>query len=119
MIYNEAVGHVVQAIDRGYNGGTFSTRGAAVPTSGFFVGGVVDPTVVEADHDRDHLRYLVQQKIVESQAEWIGYWLDESTGYYHVDGVTHTDDLVQAMEWTKHREEMAFYVIHAGASLYI
>lgn len=119
MIYNDSVKHVVQAIEQHKEGGTLSTRGAAVPTSGFFVGGVVDPTVVKGDHDREHLAYLIHSKIVETQSEWVGYWLDPETDCYHIDGVTHTDDLVQAIEWTKNRGEMAFYVIHAGTSLYV
>lgn len=119
MIYNEAVAHVVKSIVEEKEGGTFSTHGASVPTTGFWVGGVVDPTVVTPDHDREHLAYLVQQKIVESQTEWVGYWLDWETNLYHLDGVSWTEDAAQAVKWAQDRGEKAIHSIANGVDLWL
>lgn len=76
------------------DGGTISTAGLPLPTSGYWVGGA--PI---------------------GSTNWLGYWRDSETGLYHLDGVDHFNTLGWATLKGRDRKEIAIWDIANGREI--
>lgn len=95
-------------------GGTLSTVGEALPTTGYWVGGAHSEIVFTRDTDRDFLLYSIQHFLEESQASWLGWWVNPDTGHVHLDSTTWVEGYHDAENLCRQREEIAFYDIANG-----
>jgi len=98
------------------SGGTVSLTGEDLPTTGYFVGGVVAPLVLEPSDPPAKRREMLDGFIdylngPTVEAAYLGWWTDEETGRVWVDGTSHHRDLDVAVEIGLRRHEIAIFDI--------
>lgn len=104
------------------DGGTVSLTADPLPTTGYFVGGLVRPLILgngieftpDALFQIDvFLDYLNGPTV---GAPFIGWWTDEKTGRVYVDATTWHESYWVAERECRRRHEIAFYDIERGRS---
>lgn len=113
---------IVERIMNNPEGGTISLSGADLPTTGYFVGGVVAPLVLstpieftpDAAWDIEVFANYVDEYV--SGADFLGWWTDEETGKLWIDATSWHGLYGQAERVTRERREIAFYDIELGRS---
>lgn len=104
-------------------GGTLSLTGDALPVTGYFVGGVVAPLVLERSevHTRQG-REMIDEFIAYLNgptvgAAYLGWWTDEETGRLWVDGTSHHSTEFVASRIGRRRHEIAIFDIEREREL--
>jgi hypothetical protein len=102
----EIVENLAMEIGQGKEGGTFARNGL-VPTSGYFVGGLVPELILgePGEATRDRLRAFVKS----TDANLVGYWVNEETGRIHLDAVDWYQEESAAVAVGKVRGELAVW----------
>lgn len=96
-------------------GGTASLRdGHPLPTTGYFVGGIVSPLIfftgeLEGAEAPWNLETFTTYLIEQINADFLGWWTDEETGHLYVDGVTWHETEFEAGRIGRGRRELAIY----------
>lgn len=108
--------NITQTIAASPEGGTVSLIGEDLPTTGYFVGGMVSPLVLgngidftpdalfEIDVFVDYVRTRVG-------AEFIGWWTDEETGKVWIDATDWYETEFRAGRAGRRRREIAIFDI--------
>lgn len=96
----------------GAEGGTFTTDGEALPTTGYVVGGVSNSLINPRTFEEVHA-YCLRL----AHAGLLGFWLDKITGNYHIDGCTWHVNRANALGVARRRGELAIFDVIAGAEL--
>lgn len=94
-------------------GGTVSLTGDPVPGSGYFVGGMVSPLILDergtlAD-EREAIGAFVQHLLGRVGADYLGWWTDEETGKLWVDATSWHETEFEAGRVGRQRREIAIY----------
>lgn len=105
-------------------GGTASLneRITALPDTGYYVGGLVSPLVIDdvdsiTQDDRWNLEVFVAYLIETVGADYIGWWTDSETGKLWIDGTTwHLGEFIAARVG-RERGELAIYDIRGEREL--
>jgi hypothetical protein len=94
-------------------GGTASLGAHEVPTTGYFVGGVVASLVLDmpTSHSDAKIHEFVGRLFRTLDAEYVGWWVDGETGKLYVDGTSWHADYDEAESVCRQRHEIAFYDI--------
>ena len=98
-------------------GGTIAFDGSALPTTGYFVGGIVSPLIItEQDNpaERHHMldafvSYL--RGLTDVTVPFLGWWTDDETGHLWVDGTTWHGSEFEAGRIGRGRREIAIFDI--------
>lgn len=107
---------IVEQIFASPEGGTASLTGKELPTTGYFVGGLVSPLILGNGPDftpdakwdvETFIAYLAES----TDAEYVGWWTDEETGKVWVDGTDWYSSEVRAAGIGRQRHEIAVYDI--------
>lgn len=104
-------------------GGTSSLTGGELPVTGYFVGGVVSPLIIEPEDSLPEARWNVDAFIVylrglrQVSCEFVGWWTDEETGKLWIDGTTWHETEFQAGRAGRGRREIAIYDIERQREL--
>lgn len=114
---NEAVYKLVFSVEDGKEGGTFSTQGHEVPESGYWVGGKIDSIVFQVGHPSGHLAYVTQRLITDTNADWVGHWVDTESNLIYVDAVDWIPERGRAEALGRSRGEIAIWDIRHGQEL--
>jgi hypothetical protein len=104
------------------SGGTLSLEGNPLPVTGYFVGGLVSPLIVEDATSVTGLRadlnafieYLNGPTVA---ADYVGWWTDEETGRLWVDATTWHETEFEAGRVGRQRREIAVYDIERQREL--
>lgn len=104
------------------SGGTVSLVGEDLPTTGYFVGGVVAPLILEPSDSPAERREMLDDFIDYLNgptvgAAYLGWWTDEETGRVWVDGTSHHQDHDVASKIGFRRHELAIYDIERDREL--
>lgn len=91
----------------GETGGTFNVNGQAVPTDGYFVGGVV-PSLINPTREQ------VFDLVEAAPSDYVGYWEDSQDLALYVDAVDWTPSRAYAERLADLRGEIAFWDVKAG-----
>lgn len=106
---------IVEQIKNSPTGGTASLTSEKLPTTGYFVGGLAYPLIIEPDDSpadrREMLDEFVEYLIRHPQAHYVGWWTDEETGKLWVDGTTWHETEFEAGRVGRGRREIAIYDI--------
>lgn len=106
---------IVEQIFASPEGGTASLTGKELPTTGYFVGGLVSPLILDETSDaaeaRDEIEGFVAYLAESTDAEYVGWWADEETGKVWVDGTDWYSTEVRAAGIGRQRHEIAVYDI--------
>lgn len=104
------------------SGGTVALGWNAIPLTGYFVGGMVSPLIIEPDDSLaeqrealDHFIEYVNGPTVG--ADFLGWWTDEDTGKLWVDATTWHESEFQAGRVGRQRREIAIYDIERSREL--
>lgn len=97
----------------GADGGSFTTDGEALPTTGFLVGGVHNSLINPRTYEEVHA-YVSR---VSSATNVVGFWRDDYTGHYHIDGSTWHVNLSHAFGVALRRAELAIWDVTRGRAL--
>ena len=97
-------------------GGTVSLTGDSLPVTGYFVGGVVAPLVIEPEDSPADQREALDTFIEylngpTVEAAYLGWWTDEETGKLWVDGTSHHETEFVAGRIGRRRREIAIFDI--------
>ncbi len=92
-----------------------------LPTTGYFVGGVVSALIIEpSEFDTEEADQMVQSFLIylksQNLAPYVGWWTDEETGKLYVDATTWYRHYDVAESACRSRNEIAFYDIARGRS---
>lgn len=98
------------------SGGTVSLTGEELPTTGYFVGGVVAPLILEPSDPPEQRKGMLDDFIDYLNgptvgAAYLGWWTDEETGKVWVDGTSHHQDHDVAAKIGFRRHEIAIFDI--------
>lgn len=104
------------------SGGTVSLTGDDLPVTGYFVGGVVSPLILEPSDSPAERRAMLDDFIDYLNgptvgAAYLGWWTDEETGRVWVDGTSHHADHDVASKIGFRRHEIAIFDIARGREL--
>lgn len=97
-------------------GGTVSLTGDDLPVTGYFVGGLVSPLIIEPEDppadQREALDTFIEYLNGPTVAvSYLGWWTDEETGKLWVDGTTWHETEFEAGRIGRRRREIAIYDI--------
>jgi hypothetical protein len=105
------------------SGGTSSLTGDELPVTGFFVGGVIPPLVLDASE----LWTSAARRQIDEFVErlngptvgvlYLGWWLDEDTDKVWIDGTTWHETEPEAVRTGRKRREIAIFDIERGREL--
>jgi hypothetical protein len=103
-------------------GGTASLRGAELPTSGYFVGGIVFPLVLPgelgfAPAAEWYVEVFATYLTEHINADFLGWWTDSETGKVWVDGTTWHATGLEAGRVGRERGEIAIFDVAAQAEI--
>jgi hypothetical protein len=104
-------------------GGTASLKGTDLPTTGYFVGGLVSPLILTVgdthygDEDVEALQTFTDYLTDTIKAEYLGWWTDEETGFLWVDGTTWHETEHEAGQIGRGRREIAIYDVERQREL--
>ena len=90
------------------NGNTVALNGGQLPTSGYFVGGIVSALIYQGDDEGD-IQEFAAYLHESTDAEYIGWWTDQETGQLWIDGSEWYQHLGIAKAVGKGRNEIAIY----------
>lgn len=99
-------------INEGQEGGTVDRMGDALPTAGYWVGGVV-PSLVIADYSESAHSQAIRQFVESAPTRYVGFWYDRADGKLYVDAVDHVASCDLAEETGRARGEIAIWDIAA------
>lgn len=106
---------IIEQIISDPSGGTASLRGLELPSTGYFVGGLVSPLIVEDGSSvtslRADLETFVSYLTDSTDAEYVGWWTDEETGRLWVDATSHHYSEYYAARYGRERREIAIFDI--------
>lgn len=87
----------------------------ALPTTGFWVGGVRPSLVVESasEIDRGDLGWFIGN----TESRYFGVWTDMEDGKIYFDAVTHVDNREDAVNLGRERGEIAIWDIENGEEI--
>lgn len=104
---------ITSQIVENIEGGTVSLEGRDLPTTGYFVGGVVSPLVLPGDFlVASEIDYFVSYLTLDGNvAEYVGWWTDSDDGKLYIDGTTWHADYDEAERICRERNEIAFWDI--------
>lgn len=94
---------MITAVANGEVGGTYANT-AAVPTNGYFVGGLV-PSLVNPTNAQ------IVEFVESTDSTYFGFWYDTADNALYVDAVTHTTNERFARRLSALRSEIAYYDI--------
>lgn len=103
------VDHVLEVLTRP-EGGTIALDGAALPATGFFVGGIVSPLIYDEDDDPQDIEEFVKH-IDDLNADYLGWWTDSEDDRLWIDATDWYESLTAALVVAKYRNEIAIYDI--------
>lgn len=95
-------------------GGTVSLTDDELPTTGYFVGGVVSPLILEPTESPADQREALEAFVPYLQSmgvAYLGWWTDEETGKLWVDGTSHHSTEFVAGRIGRRRREIAIFDI--------
>jgi hypothetical protein len=104
-----------QQVLKSVQGGTARLDGGDIPTTGYFVGGLVSPLILTvgdthySDEDVEALNQFVDYLVNTIHAQYLGWWTDEETGNLWVDASTWHAGLDDAENIGRGRREIAIY----------
>lgn len=105
------------------SGGTISLAGDPLPTTGYFVGGMVSPLILDEGEVQTHEgRAKIDEFIAYLNgptvgAPFLGWWTDEETGKLWVDGTSHYLTEFIASRIGRRRNEIAIFDIERQQEL--
>jgi hypothetical protein len=106
---------ITELITSSPSGGTVSLAGDELPGTGYFVGGLVSPLIIEPGdspaYQRDALETFASYLVETVGAEYLGWWTDEDTDKLWVDGTTWHETEFEAGRAGRRRREIAVYDI--------
>jgi hypothetical protein len=97
---------IMTGLANGETGGTFNVNGRALPTDGYFVGGVV-PSLINPTRDK------IAEFVEFAPADYVGYWEDSTDYALYVDAVTWVRTEREAERLATLRGEIAYWDIRA------
>lgn len=92
-------------------GGTVSLEGRDLPTTGYFVGGIVAALIVGDEPERAEIDTFIAYLTDRIGADYVGWWTDLETGQLYIDGTTWHADYDEAERLCRERGEIAFWDI--------
>lgn len=104
------------------SGGTISLEGRVLPLTGYYVGGMVCPLILEPDDSPAGQREALDAFIEYLNgptvgAPFLGWWTDEETGKVWVDGTTWHETEFEAGRIGRKRREIAIFDIERDREL--
>lgn len=103
------------------SGGTIHLGGDNLPVTGYFVGGIVSPLIIEPDESpadqREALDTFIKYLINGAGPAYLGWWTDEETGKVWVDGTTWHETEFEAGRIGRKRREIAIFDIERDREL--
>jgi hypothetical protein len=123
-----SINALIAQIVRNPEGGTVSlVPGVELPTSGYFVGGVVSPLIVDT---LDSVSVQQAVRILDTIEEFVervralpltylGWWTDEESGKLYVDGTTWHADRTGSLRIGRSRGEIAIFDVVRKTSIYL
>lgn len=104
------------------SGGTIHLGGDNLPVTGYYVGGVVSPLILEPDDSPADQREALDEFIAYLNgptvgAPFLGWWTDEETGKVWVDGTTWHETEAEAGRIGLERREIAIFDIERDREL--
>lgn len=106
--------NITEQIIASPEGGTVSLTGGPVPESGYFVGGMVSPLVLEPEElllstGHEMIDTFVTYLLDRVSADYLGWWTDEETGKLWVDATSWHETEWEAGRVGRQRREIAIY----------
>lgn len=98
------------------DGGTFALDGSDLPTTGYYVGGLVSPLIVDDLTTEEDVALFIDYLRSLGKVQFVGWWTDIEDGTVWVDGTSHMATYIDAEVACKERGERAFYDIERGRS---
>jgi len=102
-------------------GGTASLNGEDLPATGYFVGGVVSPLIIEPDdslaEQKEALDTFISYVDEQTIAPYLGWWTDDETGRLWVDATTWHPTEFEAGRTGRKRREIAVFDIERNREL--
>lgn len=92
-------------------GGTVSLEGRNLPTTGYFVGGIVAALIVGEEPERVEIDSFIAYLTDRIGADYVGWWTDGETGQLYIDGTTWHADYDEAERLCRERGEIALWSI--------
>jgi hypothetical protein len=92
-------------------GGTLALDRSELPTTGYFVGGLVSALIYGAENDPDDVDCFAEYLDHATPAQFIGWWTDQETQALWVDGTSWHEGLTEALVIARDRNEIAIYDI--------
>lgn len=108
-------------------GGTASLVAAGLPTTGYFVGGIVTPLVIDSLDSvtvgqavgiLDRIDRFIEALHGKS-IDFLGWWTNEEDGKLYVDGTSWHADEQEARRIGKSRGEIAIFDVERKTSIYL
>lgn len=99
------------------SGGTIPLSAGPLPSTGYFVGGVVSALIIEPENDTPEEQVEALDHFVEYvsgprvAADYLGWWTDEETGKLWVDATSWHPTEYEAGLFGRGRREIAIYDI--------
>lgn len=97
------------------NGGSFTLDGSDVPTTGYYIGGLVSPLIVDEMTSAGDVEYFIDYLKSLNTVTHVQWQTDDENAAW-VDGVSWTDRYIDAEVTCKERGERAFYDIERTRS---
>lgn len=100
---------IIRSIKSSPQGGTIDLMPYPLPSYGYFVGGAVQPLVLDS---AEQLTYPALVEFGESSgSRFLGWWTDEETGKFYLDAVDWHANQDTAARVARGRQEVAFHDI--------
>lgn len=111
-----------QQIMESPSGGTASLKGGHLPLSGYYVGGLVSPLILEPEDSPSERREALDTFIEYLNgptvgAPFLGWWTDEETGKVWIDGTSWHETESEAGRIGRQRREIAVFDIERDREL--
>lgn len=101
------VDSMLDKINSGVTGGTYSVDGSQVPDNGYFVGGAV-PSLINPTREQ------MIEFVETAGADYVGFWEDSETLALYVDAVDWTESEAFARRLSILRGEIAYWDVAAN-----
>lgn len=104
---------IISAINDSMIGGTVrrTAVGSELPTTGYWVGGVVSPLVIDPDDLGGDNVGEIETFVNYITTEFVGWWTDSDDDQLYVDAVTWFESHDDAAKAARERHEIAFWDI--------
>lgn len=99
--------------------GTIMLDFSALPSFGFFVGGVGQPLVFGSAQEANTSQALrrITEFVGSTEALFVGWWTDSADGKVYVDGSEWYPDVDKAQRAAEERGEIAFWDIASASEI--